>query len=72
VDYLGTDGEKLYKGRNHCNVPHTAGFGSNAYGIKVAAETYFNKSTDSLNIQESCRIGWYVAGYNTFQSRVKS
>ena len=32
---------------------NTAGFGSNAYGIKVAAETYFDKSTDSLNIQES-------------------
>src|SRR5690606_36529735 len=26
---------------------------SNAYGIKVAAQTYFNKTPDSLNIQES-------------------
>lgn len=32
---------------------NTAPFGSNAYGIKVAAETYFAKSPDSLNIQES-------------------
>jgi len=32
---------------------NTTSFGANAYGIKVAAETYFNKSTDSLNIQES-------------------
>jgi|JI9StandDraft_2_1071091.scaffolds.fasta_scaffold03653_5 penicillin-binding protein 1A len=32
---------------------NTATFGSNAYGIQVAAETYFNKSPDSLNIQES-------------------
>jgi penicillin-binding protein 1A len=32
---------------------NTAEFGSNAYGIRVAAETYFNKSPDSLNIQES-------------------
>lgn len=32
---------------------NTAEFGSNAYGIKVAAETYFNKSADSLNIQEA-------------------
>lgn len=32
---------------------NTAEFGSNAYGIQVAAETYFNKSPDSLNIQES-------------------
>ncbi|MEQ8424553.1 MAG: penicillin-binding transpeptidase domain-containing protein, partial [Cyclobacteriaceae bacterium] len=30
-----------------------AEFSSNSYGIKVAAETYFNKPTDSLNLQES-------------------
>jgi penicillin-binding protein 1A len=32
---------------------NTAEFGSNSYGIKVAAETFFNKSPDSLNLQES-------------------
>ncbi|MFZ6009950.1 MAG: transglycosylase domain-containing protein [Bacteroidota bacterium] len=32
---------------------NTASFGSNAFGIKVAAETYFNKGPDSLNVQES-------------------
>jgi penicillin-binding protein 1A len=32
---------------------NTTNFSSNAYGIKVAAETYFNKQADSLNIQES-------------------
>ncbi len=32
---------------------NTTNFSSNAYGIKVAAETYFNKQPDSLNIQES-------------------
>lgn len=32
---------------------NTAEFSSNAYGIKVAAETYFNKNPDSLNLQES-------------------
>lgn len=32
---------------------NTAAFGSNAYGIKVASETYFDKTPDSLNIQES-------------------
>jgi penicillin-binding protein 1A len=32
---------------------NTAPFGSNAYGIQVAAETYFNRSPDSLNVQES-------------------
>jgi penicillin-binding protein 1A len=32
---------------------NTTSFGSNAYGIKVAAETYFNKEPKDLNIQES-------------------
>jgi penicillin-binding protein 1A len=32
---------------------NTAEFGSNAYGIQVAAETYFAKSPDSLNVQEA-------------------
>lgn len=32
---------------------NTAEFGSNAYGIKVASETYFAKTPDSLNVQES-------------------
>lgn len=32
---------------------NTAEFSSNAYGIKVASETYFNKGADSLNLQES-------------------
>jgi len=32
---------------------NTTSFGSNAYGIKVAAETYFNKAPAELNIQES-------------------
>lgn len=32
---------------------NTTFFGSNAYGIKVASETYFHKEPDSLNIQES-------------------
>jgi penicillin-binding protein 1A len=32
---------------------NTVEFSSNAYGIKVASETYFNKPPDSLNLQES-------------------
>lgn len=32
---------------------NTAEFGSNAYGIQVASETYFNKTPAELNIQES-------------------
>jgi penicillin-binding protein 1A len=31
---------------------NTSDFSSNAYGVKVAAETYFNKQPHSLNIQE--------------------
>ena len=32
---------------------NTCNFSSNAFGIKVAAETYFGKSPDKLNLQES-------------------
>jgi penicillin-binding protein 1A len=32
---------------------NTVDYGSNAYGIKVAARTFFNKSPDSLSVQES-------------------
>jgi penicillin-binding protein 1A len=32
---------------------NTAEFGSNAYGIQVASETYFNKTPAELNVQES-------------------
>ncbi|HEY5750562.1 MAG TPA: transglycosylase domain-containing protein [Chryseolinea sp.] len=32
---------------------NTCTFGNNAFGIKVAAETYFNKQPDKLNVQES-------------------
>ncbi|MCY7350268.1 MAG: transglycosylase domain-containing protein [Cytophagaceae bacterium] len=32
---------------------NTVDYGSNAYGIKVAAKTYFDTSTDSLNLQQA-------------------
>lgn len=35
---------------------NTIEFSSNAYGIKVACETYFNKQPDSLNLQEAAVI----------------
>lgn len=35
---------------------NTSEFSSNAYGIKVAAETYFQKQPDSLNVLESALI----------------
>ncbi|HEY9488191.1 MAG TPA: transglycosylase domain-containing protein, partial [Chryseosolibacter sp.] len=50
---------------------NTSDFSSNAYGIKVAAETYFNKQPDSLNIQESAvLVGMLQAPtyYNPFRN----
>lgn len=35
---------------------NTVDFGNQSYGIKSAARTYFNKTTDSLNIQESAML----------------
>ena len=32
---------------------NTVGYGSNAYGIKAAAHTFFNKEPDELNVQEA-------------------
>ena len=31
---------------------NTVDFGSNAFGLKTAAQTFFNKAPDSLNVQE--------------------
>ncbi|ERM81888.1 glycosyl transferase [Rhodonellum psychrophilum GCM71 = DSM 17998] len=35
---------------------NTSEFGSNAYGIKTAAKTFFKKETNNLNIQESATL----------------
>jgi penicillin-binding protein 1A len=35
---------------------NTSEFGSNAYGIKIAAKTFFDKSPNELNIQESATL----------------
>ncbi len=35
---------------------NTVGYGSNAYGIKSAASTFFNKRPDQLNIQEAAML----------------
>lgn len=35
---------------------NTSEFGSNAYGIKTAAKTFFKKETNDLNIQESATL----------------
>ncbi|MFI3316686.1 MAG: transglycosylase domain-containing protein [Rikenellaceae bacterium] len=35
---------------------NTVGYGSNAYGIKSASQTFFNKMPDELNIQEAALL----------------
>jgi len=35
---------------------NTVPFGGNSYGIKSAAKTFFNKTTDSLNVEESALL----------------
>ncbi|MDZ7897248.1 MAG: biosynthetic peptidoglycan transglycosylase [Arcicella sp.] len=48
---------------------NTVDFGSNAYGIKVAAKTYFNTSPDSLNVQESAVLVGMQKATNTYNPR---
>jgi penicillin-binding protein 1A len=45
---------------------NTVSFGSNAFGIKTAAETFFNKTTDSLNYQESAVLIGLLQGTTAF------
>jgi len=45
---------------------NTSAFSNNAYGIKVAAETYFKKSPDSLNVQESAVLIGMLQAVNKF------
>jgi len=42
---------------------NTVPFSSNSFGIKSAAKTYFNKTTDSLNIQESAILVGMLKGH---------
>src|SRR6478609_7907020 len=45
---------------------NASAFSNNAYGIKVAAETYFKKSPDSLNVQESAVLIGMLQAVNKF------
>lgn len=45
---------------------NTIEFGSNAFGIKVASETYFNKPVDSLNLQESAVLVGMLQGITRY------
>lgn len=55
---------------------NTSEFGSNAYGIKTAAKTFFNKEPNELNIQESATLvglfkapSYYSPVYNPENSK---
>lgn len=50
---------------------NTVEFGLNTYGIKSAAKTYFNTTTDSLNIQQSAMLIGLLKG-NTIYSPVRN
>ncbi|MEL7006269.1 MAG: transglycosylase domain-containing protein, partial [Bacteroidota bacterium] len=45
---------------------NTVSFGSNAFGIKTAAQTFFGKTPDSLNYQESAMIIGLLQGTTTY------
>lgn len=45
---------------------NTVSFGSNAFGIKTAAETFFGKQVDSLNYQESAVLIGLLQGTTAF------
>jgi penicillin-binding protein 1A len=45
---------------------NTVSFGSNAFGIKTAAETFFGKQPDQLNYQESAVLVGLLQGTTTF------
>ncbi len=45
---------------------NTVSFGSNSFGIKTAAETYFNKQPKELNYQESAVLIGLLQGTTTF------
>ncbi len=50
---------------------NTVDFGSNAYGIKTAASTYFSKSTDSLSIQEAAVLVGLQKATTTYNPLIK-
>ena len=52
---------------------NTSDFSSNAYGIKVAAETYFGKQPDSLNLEESAvLVGMLQAHHFTTRKEIRT
>ena len=49
---------------------NTVEYSSNAYGIRAAAETYFGKTPDSLNIQESAVLVGLLQAPSTFNPKL--
>lgn len=49
---------------------NTVDFGSNAYGIKTAASTYFSKTPKELNIQESAVLVGLLKATSTYNPRL--
>ena len=50
---------------------NTSAFGSNAYGIKVASETYFKKTPRTLNLQESAVLVGMLQNPSLYHPRWK-
>ncbi|HEX8039123.1 MAG TPA: transglycosylase domain-containing protein [Chryseosolibacter sp.] len=48
---------------------NTSNFGSNAYGLKVASETYFGKQPSALNIQEAAMLVGMLQNPSLFHPR---
>jgi len=49
---------------------NTVEYSSNAYGIRAASETYFGKTPDSLNIQESAVLVGLLQAPNTYNPKL--
>lgn len=49
---------------------NTVDFGSNAYGIKTAAKTYFNKTPDKLNVQECAVLVGLLKATSTYNPAI--
>lgn len=50
---------------------NTVDFGSNAYGIKTAARTYFSKSPEDLNVQEAAVLVGLQKATTTYNPLIK-
>jgi penicillin-binding protein 1A len=62
--------EKAYSKEEIINMYlNTVDFGSNAYGIKVASETFFSSHPDSLNIQQAATLIGILKATTTYSPK---